>query len=291
MQALEWEVMEGLIYDHEGRTIKGHKSLRRGDNGEPFAVVSDGYRPIRNEQLLEHVAALTENTPLQLEGFAEFRGGRRVLAYLRDPRPATMGSHPMNEYMLIGNSHDKSTAHFMGYVNYVIRCENQFSMVNQQVRVQHTGQAQARLADLIQTTELYYNVRTGMWEEMEQMAELPAPAHEVAPRLSMALFDLTAEQMAAGRMRTQRESLTRAIEREQAAFGENMLGVFNGVTRYVTHDMRKAHAMFGNPFGRAYELNRKALQWVRNERINRAPIVVPVTAAPLVERRPARSDW
>lgn len=291
MPTLDWEISEAPVFDHEGRAITGYKRLTHGTTGQTFAVVSQAYHPVRNEQLLEHVQAIVERTPLAVHGFAVFREGRRVMAFLEDGSESRkVGRWPARDYMIIGNSHDKSTAFFTGYTSHIVRCENQFTVGNQQVRVHHTRGAEQRLADLIHCTELYYNTRTGMYESMEQMEQTPLLAGEVR-ELTERLLDIHPNIEPSAVKKNSRANLERCMSVEIEAFGPNLLGAFNGVTRYTSREMRQRHPVFGNPFGRAAELNERALLMIQQRAAARRPMSYAV--APMIEQPRPRvlSDW
>ena len=276
LTSLEWEIDEAPIFDQRGAVIAGHKALQHGRTGDTLAVVSSQYRPVRNEELLNYVQQLSENTNLELQGFSEFRGGRRVMAFMAEPQPQSVARYAARNFMVIGNSHDKSTAFFTGFVSHIVRCENQFTVQNQQIRVHHTRGAEDRLADLLQCTEMYYNVRTGMYESMEQMEAVPVRLPQVREAANR-ILDITDLQEPSHQRQSQRASLERDIRTEMDAFGENALGLFNGVTRYTSHNLRQKHPLFGNPFGRANELNERALNICREMVLTR-PRAVPVRA-------------
>ena len=60
--------------------------------------------------------------------------------------------------------------------------------------------------------------------------------------------------------------LAQAIARETDELGDTLWGVFNGVTWFTSHDVRKQHNNFGNVAGTAERINRIAWEFLQ-ERI------------------------
>ncbi len=259
---LNWEVKECPIYDMNGNEIKGYKRLENDSTGATLNICKASYVPVRNEQLIESANLVSERTGLELEGFASFRDGQRVMAYLKNPNAQSIGGYKSDDYMIIGNSHNYSTSFFTGLTSRVHRCENMFSATNQQSRIQHTKQGTSRITDLMEATTLYFNSKTGLYEEMETFSGIKTNP-KMVETFTRELLALPMSGEIPTRTQNRVSTLNDAIKIESAAFGNNLLGLFNGVTRYTTHDLKKRNSVFGNPFGRANELNQRALNLCR----------------------------
>jgi hypothetical protein len=61
------------------------------------------------------------------------------------------------------------------------------------------------------------------------------------------------------------DTLDMCIDKEISDLGKNLWSLFNGVTRYTTHELnsRSCEVAFGNMFGHANELNGRAYQFAK----------------------------
>lgn len=270
---LNWDVLQTAVHNPYGREIKGFKALVNNATGETLQIVSDSYQPVSNEQLVECAQTVSERAGLSIEGYASFKGGRKVLAYLKDPEGKRLGGSPTSDYMIIGNSHDKSTAFFTGHTNMVFRCQNMFSSMNMQNRVQHSAGSKERIDALMFATDLYFNEKTGMYEELQSF--------ENVPLLPQVRDDFAKEVLRipeySGRIPTRTQNrvdeLMDCIEIEKNDIGNNLLALFNGATRYTSNRMKPKETVFGNPFGRVNVMNRDAFEFCREKKAERVLVL------------------
>jgi len=282
-KTLDWEVEERPIYDSTGRALHKFKALHNSSSGKLLHAVTESYTPTLNAELMENIGLLTERTGLELQGFETFRDGAKVMAFLKDSEPRPVRGHAAANYMLIGNSNDYSTAFFTGFTNYVYRCENMFSTRNQQNRIAHTRDSRQRIGDLMRAHELYYDAEQGFYrvnEELESVRLRPHHREEMVKHV----LDITDLQDVSGRKRNQAATLQSCIDTETAAFGENLLGLFHGATRYVSRDLSTKSRTFGNVLGHPAQLNARAFDYCRTVAREHAPVVVSayVPAVPQV---------
>jgi hypothetical protein len=281
-KTLTWEVEQRPIYDSTGRALPKFKALHNSSTGDLLHVVTHSYTPTLNAELMENIDLLTERTGLELQGFETFRGGAKVMAFLKDSNPRPVGGHSASNYMLIGNSNDYSTAFFTGFTNYVHRCENMFSMRNQQNRIAHTRDSRQRIGDLMRAHELYYDAEQGFYRVNEELEGVRLRPHHREDMVKHVL-DITDLQEVSGRKRNQAESLGRCIDTETAAFGENLLGLFHGATRYVSRELTTKSRTFGNVIGHPAQLNARALEYCRTVAREHAPVMVGMYVPPVRE--------
>jgi hypothetical protein len=276
-KTLNWEVEERPIYDSTGRALPKFKALHNSSNGKLLHVVGQGYTPTFNSELMENIELLTERTSLELQGFETFRDGAKVMAFLRDTDPRPVAGHRAENYMLIGNSNDYSTAFFTGFTNYVHRCENMFSLRNQQNRISHTRDSRQRIGDLMRAHELYFDAEAGFYRVNEELERVRLRDHH-REDMTKHVLDITDLQDVSGRKRNQAESLGRCIDTETAAFGENLLGLFHGATRYVSRELTTKSRTFGNVLGHPAQLNARALEYCRTVAREHSPVSVSMYA-------------
>lgn len=268
-QTLDWDVLQMAVHTQYGREIKGFKALVNNESGETLQIVSDSYQPVKNAQLVECAQQVSERAGLTLEGYASFKGGRKVLAYLRDPEARSLGGSRTSDWMIIGNSHDKSTAFFTGHTSFVNRCENMFTNMNMQNRVHHSLGMKERIDNLMFATDLYFNAKTGMYEEMQSFEDvrmLPQYKDDFAKHVLR-----IPEYSGAMPTRTQNrvDEMMECVEIEANDTGNNLLALFNGATRYSSNRFQQKETVFGNPFGRVNAMNRDAFGFCKEKKAER----------------------
>lgn len=144
--------------------------------------------------------------------------------------------------------------------NYIYRCENMFSSTQKGLRVFHTKGHDSKIDVAVKQYEMYYNARTGFYEMMEGFANIPTTASMRNDFMNTVLRIDDGKELSA-RMRNIRDSLTSCIAQESAELGNNLFGLFNGLTRYTSHVLESRNKIFGNPFGHSNTLNQRGYQF------------------------------
>jgi phage/plasmid-like protein (TIGR03299 family) len=123
----------------------------RADNKQLLAVVSSGYRPISNKEAAEFADTLVEaEHGVTVETAGSLLNGKVIFTLVRLPHTiAVTDEDVLNNYVLLRNSHDCSTA-FRAYVTSVrVVCANTLRLSEGDARhgisCQHTGNLQGKL--------------------------------------------------------------------------------------------------------------------------------------------------
>lgn len=263
---LSWDIEQSHIYDQNGNPIEGYKAITNGNTGHLLNIAKNSYTPVSNEQLLEKVALLQKATGFELEGFETFKNGKKVMAYLKNPNAQNMVGLSTKNFLIVGNSHDSSTALFSGLTNYIHRCANMFTQQNMQMRVHHTADINARLDDMVETIDFYFDAEQQIYRQMEAFDRVKISERKKEELVENLLdFKMLDYDDISTRRRNKAELIFESISRETAELGNSLFGVFNGITHYTTHVLKSTNKTFGSPFGHAAEINKKALKWCQVE--------------------------
>lgn len=261
-----WEVVEKPIFSNN-QPIRGYKAIFRSDNGGLLNVTKSSYTPTKNERFLEIVQRMSDITQYPIRCFDEFEGGRKVLAFLECTEPIQVqgsngSAYQFQDFMLIGNSHDSSTGFFIGNSSKMIRCSNRFSKMFRQLQVSHTKNHDSRIDQLLRYFEAYQKERKQLFNQMQRMAEI-----EIDASLSEALVQRLArmseeEKLGTAEMSTRKQNIVndlwKSIDKETLALGDNLFGLFNGITHYTTHVKQAKETTFGNALGTLARINQEA---------------------------------
>jgi hypothetical protein len=261
---LDWEVEERPIFDETGQPIDGYKHLINSKTDEVLHVCKSTFTPTKNEVLKEIALQLCEKGGFEIKGFASFKGGKRVMAYLTAPKLNGMLGLNVADYMILGNGNDGGSSFFTGLTNHVYRCSNMFSSTNKQIRITHTSGHENRINEAMNTVDLFFNARTGFYEQMEDFAQHTV-GYSQRDEFANHVLGLESGEEISKRMENNKERLLESINRETSELGTNLFGLFNGVTHYTTHTLKQKSPIFGNPFGHAENLNRRAFEYCTEE--------------------------
>lgn len=265
-----WDITENPVFQGTDAQniaiVDGSKALVRNDNNETLAIVKKSYNPMTTEAFLTTMEKLVKITGFNIEGFAEFKNGQKILGFLKNDKDnLNIGGHAIKDHLLIGNAFG-DTSFFLGTSTILIRCQNQFSQIEKISKIRHTKSFSVKLEELYHYVEFYYSKRDELYKTFERLGNVNT---NEAMREKMIRFVLgvkeTTETEISTRKLNQMDLLRANIVTEIADLGDNMFGLFNGITRYTTHDIISKEPSFGSVFGIKAEINAKALQFAEQE--------------------------
>ncbi len=261
--SLSWEVQTERLYNGNGQALKDYKLLTRSDSGALLNVCKKSYNPTLNSRFKEIVQRMAKVTGFEFSGYVEAFGGKKVFAYLKSNGEKIAG-FDFDNYMVIGNSHDYSSGFFIASVHEMLRCQNQWAKVKKGAlyTISHTSSSEYRVEELILRFDNYMEDlrkskrRLELWRQIDVSPEL----REVTIRrvLDLELGDI---ESLPKKSKSRYDALDFALQREVKDVGENVLGLFQGVTYYTTHMLSQKTNVFGNVLGNAYELNERAFSF------------------------------
>lgn len=260
---LNWEVQTQKLYNQQGQSLRDYKLLVRSDTGALLNVCKKSYQPTLNLKFKETVEKMSKITGFEFNGFLEAYGGKKVFAYLKSQNQKVAG-FDFENYMVIGNSHDYSSGFFIATVHEMIRCQNQWSKLKKGAlhTIPHTSSSENRISDLVLRFENYMEEISQNKRKLEMWKEI-----EISPVLRDMMIervlniDLGMEDSVPTRTQNRLDSLNLAMEKEMKDVGNNLLGLFQGVTYYTTHLLNQKNKMYGNLIGNSYLLNDRAMEF------------------------------
>jgi len=258
-----WDVVERPVYNQHGKQIHGFKELVRSDNGLMLNVCKESYTPTTNAKLMETVENLQQITGFQLQEYREFKGGKIVLAFLQNTSGMQICGHDYNTYMIVGNSHNYKSAFFIGEHSTMIRCSNQFHQVAQNLKAYHTSNNALQIDQIVSFYQQYSLLKDNTIQLMQHFAQTRTDG-KVKDKLVRELLQITPDT-AFNELSTRKQNiidnLNESIHTETKALGQNMFGLFNGVTHWTTHQRQQAEPIYSNIFGSNNEYNQKAMRF------------------------------
>lgn len=261
--SLSFEIKESAIYTND-TVIDGYKAISK-NSGEILSVMKDSYFPMYNSDFMESVNRMSEISGFEISGYSEISGGMKIAGHLKNNTENLMiGNFPIEDYLVLGSSFDGSTSFFLGTNTTLVRCQNQFSRISKMEKVRHTKSSPKRVDELLRTLDIYFQNRKEMFANFERMGNFKID--EKIKREAMEyVLGIKQEDKLLDKISTRKQNqlslMDSAMLVELAEVGNNLFGIFNGVTKYTSHLMSEksiVNAGFGNMFGTPAEINSKA---------------------------------
>jgi phage/plasmid-like protein (TIGR03299 family) len=150
---LDWEVklfplqtvVNGKVLD-----IKSHRSVVRMDTLDRVGVVGSDYQTVQNDELFAFGDALVGQSAAIYHTAGAIRGGSRVWVLAKLPESlVVVPGDSLEQYFMIGTSHDGSMALTAGFTTTRVVCSNTFHAaipgLKHRVTIRHTTNAKERL--------------------------------------------------------------------------------------------------------------------------------------------------
>ena len=240
----------------------------REDTGEVFTTVSETYEPTQNHTIIETMQEIAEDNELDIVKAIPLHGGRKIVVQMKRPdNISVIGGETTEEYMYAINGHDGSSSLKFGFMNKVIFCQNQFAWLsgNAFSGYRHTKSIQEKVEQLPSIINF-----TDQYQKMDELQEFSR--QNITANLMNDLVDCItntdklAEEMPT-RTRNIRSDLESCIVSEVNRIGSTKWGLFNGVTRYTTHQKSSPKREYGKQesilIGSCNKMNEKAFNFLK----------------------------
>lgn len=257
---LNWSVRTEPVTTESGILVKGYHAIIRNDNDKPLSILSDGYYPYQNHDLVELLERVSSKTKgdLVLHNGGYFGGGERVYIQLKS-KNLILDDDVVEGYVTGINSFDGSTSLAFGPSNITISCMNSFFAAFREMRtkVRHTKNMIDRVDEMVSVLEKATKEEDKIFEQIKRMQNVSFNTEQREKVTKVILniepkLDLKDRSQISTRTYNNLKRLDLAMDREIGQKGSNLWGLFSGVTRYTTHDLKgdtQEKKMFGT-YGR-----------------------------------------
>jgi phage/plasmid-like protein (TIGR03299 family) len=250
---LNWNVLETPIYTtiNENQVqIVDKKALVREDTGTILSVVSESYHAFQNSELFELLNKVSDTTGLQLMRGGLFKGGARVYVQFKsnDLTLTNQNGTPdkVKGYLTGINSFDGSTSLAFGPSNVTISCMNSFfaAFRAMDTKVRHTRNMLVKVDELAYALTKLTEMEREMFTSITKMSETRFD-DEIKDRVTKALFNIKPDANLRSEddvSKTTRNKMSRFyidLNGELQEKGDNLWGLFSGITKYTTHSLTR----------------------------------------------------
>lgn len=253
-EILEKHGLDFIIEKHPLVAKVGDKSLItpyyglfNSATGSCINTVKEGYNVSQNAEIVEAVLIGAKKFgDLEVVKAGSINDGRRVFIQLEiEGTKKIGGKDAIKRYITVIDSNDGSTGLSVGIGDMVMHCHNQFFKFYKagEAKFRHT----ATLPEKIK--QIPFLIETALGKSLEQIAIYNK---FISTPLTKGLADkMVKEVLGYDKLITSKEeqeklgkrsinmmeTLYNNIETERNAVGDNVWALFNGVTRYTTHEM------------------------------------------------------
>jgi phage/plasmid-like protein (TIGR03299 family) len=242
---LNWTVRQEDLQTISGISVPNKKAIVREDNNTIVGVHSDGYQPYQNHELMDLLHQVSGRTGLEIHRGGDFKGGGRIYVQLKG-NDLTLGNDRIEGYLTGVNSFDGSTSLSFGHSNTTISCMNTFFRVMKglQHKVRHTKSMSLKVEDICRSLDIVLEEEKETFRIITQLSETRFD-DLLEEKVTRKLFNIKPEinLMDEDALSTRtRNNLSRFyidLHGEILQKGDNMWGLFSGVTKYTTHSYSK----------------------------------------------------
>jgi len=258
---LNWKVNSEPLQTVSGILIPGRVALVREDTQKILGIHTENYVPYQNDELLELLHQIGGKTGLSLHTGGSFKGGDKVWFQLKS-NDLTLGNDTIKGYISGFNSFDGKTALAFGNSSMTVSCMNSFWRGYREVatRLRHSANMKPRIEEILSRIDILMKEEKDMFTEITRLSETRMTP-EVRELITRKLFDISVEErLDSPELSTRkanqiwRFNYDLGIETQQK--GDNLWGLFSGVTRYTTHSMKRGDNSESKMFGRTGNLER-----------------------------------
>ncbi len=270
-EKFNWEVeRHPVTFERNGTLITdpNYMVLSRNDTNQVLSVMSKKYCPMPVSEFEDATFRMQEVSGMELMGFQEFNDGKILLSILKNGNPLEVNSYPIEDYLVMGTSFNGEQPFFIGTSTILIRCQNSFSHIHPFSRTRHTLHSFDRRETALKNLETYFTDRKHLYTKFEemQMVQIDEEEKMLFVNKILPLPEGKVEEEVSVRTINRRTSLMECIQGETGELGNNVFGLFQGLTKFTTHMLTtRKEAPFGNLIGTANDLNQKGYQYALNK--------------------------
>jgi phage/plasmid-like protein (TIGR03299 family) len=269
---LNWTVREESLTTQSGIIIPKQKAIVRDDTNEVLSIHGEGYYPYQNHQLIELLDKVSQQSGLPIHRGGMFGNGEKVFIQLKS-NDMKLGNDRIEGYITGINSFDGTTSLAFGPSNITISCQNTFfgAFRSMDTKVRHTKNMVMRVEDICRGLERVIDEESKMFEEIKMLSETRMTKQN-EDWVTRTLFnimkdvDMNDEEQVSSVTRNKLTRFYVDLNGELKEKGDNMWGLFSGVTKYTTHSMNKGdnseNKMFGTYGNRERQIFKQLVEMV-----------------------------
>lgn len=252
---LNWNVKSDKLITESGITLDGYTALVREDTNVPLSVRSESYYPYQNYELVELLDRVSGLTGLSIHKGGFFGGGQKVFIQLKSNN-LRVGNDRVEGFLTGINSFDGTTSLAFGPSNITISCQNKFfaAFREMQSKVRHTKNMVIKVDEICKRLEGVLDEEKIVFDNILKLSETRFD-DIIKDKVTRELFginkdvDLKDMDSISGVTRNKLSRFYVDLNGELQGKGDNLWGLFSGITKYTTHSLSKNDNTEAKMFG------------------------------------------
>jgi len=252
---LNWNVKTEKVATESGITLDGYSALVREDTNVPLSVRSESYYPYQNYDLVELLDRVSGLTGLSIHKGGFFGEGQKVFIQLKSNN-LRIGNDRVEGYLTGINSFDGTTSLAFGPSNITISCQNKFfaAFREMQSKVRHTKNMVVKIDEICKRLEGVLDEEKIVFDNILKLSETRFD-DIIKDKVTRELFginkdvDLKDMEAISGVTRNKLSRFYVDLNGELQGKGDNLWGLFSGITKYTTHSLTKNDNTEAKMFG------------------------------------------
>lgn len=251
---LNWEVSKEPIQTVSGIQIPEKIAIMRTDTEKVLGIHGTNYDPYQNHELMELLYQIGGRTGLQVHTGGLFKEGAKIWFQLKSDSLSLNGDR-IEGYLSGFNSFDGSSSLGLGNSTETVSCENKWWAAYREVKtkLRHSASMRPKIEEILKNIDVVLEQEQKLFQEIVMLSET-AMTHTQKDLVTALLFNLDREELLneselSTRKKNQLSDFRTDLRTEIADKGDNLWGLFSGVTRYTTHSMKKTDNSEGKMFG------------------------------------------
>ena len=238
----------------------------REDTGKVFTTVSETYEPTQNYTIIETMQKIAGENDLEIVKAIPLHEGRKIVVQMKKPNNIiNIGDQETEQYIYAINGHDGTTSLKFGFMNKVIFCQNQFAWLsgNAFSGYKHTKSIQDKVKQL--PSILNFVDQENKIIDLQMFSNQSANASLINDLVDY--LANTDKLPISTRKANMVRDLSACIYIETNRISHTKWGVFNGVTKYTTHEKSSPGREYGQQesilTGACGKMNEKAFNFLK----------------------------
>jgi len=251
---LNWEVTKEPIQTVSGIEIPEKMAIMRSDTEQVLGIHGKNYDPYQNHELMELLHQIGGRTGLEVHTGGLFKGGAKVWFQLKSD-DLRLNGDTIKGYLSGFNSFDGSSSLGFGNSTFTVSCENAWWAAYREVKtkLRHSASMRPKIDEILRNIDVVLEQEQKLFREITMLSDT-AMSETQKDLVTRLLFNMSEEEYLdeselSTRKKHQLEDFGNDLRTEISDKGDNLWGLFSGVTRYTTHSMKSTDNSEGKMFG------------------------------------------
>ena len=239
---LNWSVKKEGLITTSGIELKNDVAIVREDTNKVLSVMGKDYQAYQNSELIELLERVAKTTGMPVKRSGSFGEGEKVYIQLKS-NDLKLGNDRIEGYLTGINSFDGSTSLAFGPTNTTISCTNTFfaAFRDMSTKVRHSKSMVVKIDDICKGLDSLLIEEKKIFDKIVKMSESPYDVM-LKEKITRQLFDIKPEfgldsDDLSTQMKNKLSSFEVDMNGELTEKGNNLWGLFSGVTKYTTHHL------------------------------------------------------